>query len=178
MFFLELSVLCLGEEGRPSLPPLSGRDDGVHFVSRERSGCSQHKHNPLCSVGMLSISAAFRSCWILELFLWQWPGIQAQLSGSYLMNNYVMNSAITRIDLADNLLPWRKYFTYFYPCFLPVSQLIIPYRTFSKTLLGRKLGERCLNILVHLNENRGFNFSIFWKKKKKTFSFVKLFGCF
>lgn len=101
--------------------------------------------------------------------------IQAQPSGSYLMNNYVMNSAITRIGLADNLLPWRKYFTYFYPRFLPLSQLIIPYRTFSRTLLRRKLGECCLNVLVHLNENRGFNFSIFWKEKKKSFfSFVKL----
>lgn len=98
--------------------------------------------------------------------------IQAQPSGSYLMNNYVMNSAITRIGLADNLLPWRKYFTYFYPRFLPLSQLIIPYRTFSRTLLRRKLGERCLNVLVHLNENRGFNFSIFWGGEKKKSLFL------
>lgn len=167
MFLLHLSVLCLGEEGRPLLTHLSSRGDGAHFVSQERSGCSQHKHNPLCSVHYRyqqpSEVAGFWSSFSGN------GRIQAQPSGSYLMNNYVMNSAITRIGLADNLLPWRKYFTYFYPRFLPLSQLIIPYRTFSRTLLRRKLGECCLNVLVHLNENRGFNFSIFWKKKKSLF---------
>lgn len=75
-----------------------------------------------------------------------------------------MSCAITRIDLTDNLLPWRKYSAYFYLHFLSVRQLIIPQKTFSNSLLGRKLGECCLNVLVHLNENRGFNFSTFWKK--------------
>lgn len=115
--------------------------------------------------------------------LWQWPGIQTQRLDSSHMNNCVMDGAITRIDLADNRLLWWKYSTYFYPCFLPVSRLIIPYRTFTEPLLGRKLGKCCLNVLVHLNENRGFNFSIFWKEKKKNpknqpkaafFFFVKL----
>ena len=96
------------------------------------------------------------------------------LSGC-LVSNSVMSCAITRIDLADNLLPWRKYSTYFYPRFLSVSQLIIPQRTFSKSLLGRKLGKCCLNVLVHLNENRGFNFSTFWIK---SLFFVRLCDCF
>lgn len=93
------------------------------------------------------------------------------LSGC-LVRNSVMSYAIMRIDLADNL-PWQKYSTYFYPRFLPVSQLIIPQRTFFKSLLGRKLGECCLNVLVHLNENRGFNFSIFWRKSLFFFFFCE-----
>lgn len=85
------------------------------------------------------------------------------LSG-FLVSNSVVSCAITRIDLIDNLPPWWKYSTYFYPRFLSVSQLIIPRRTLSKSLLGRKLGKSCLNVLVHLNENRGFNFSTFCRK--------------
>lgn len=99
------------------------------------------------------------------------------LSGC-LVSNSVISCAITRVDLIDNLLSWWKYSTYFYPCFLSVSQLIIPQRTFFKSLLGRKLGECCLNVLVHLNENRGFNFSTFWRKSLFFFFFVSLCSFF